>query len=69
MRKVLAPGELPYQFFLVHHENGSVGLKIDSLGALDYFKALDCDVFFVGEAEAYEVEHYCLFYVEVGRQG
>lgn len=39
----------------VDQKNCSVSLEIDSFGALDDFQPFDGDVFFVGQAEAYEI--------------
>ena len=49
---------LAYQCRLVDEEDARVGLEVDARRFSHYVQAFDCDVCFVGEAEAYEVEHF-----------
>ena len=46
-----------YQFFMVYEQDAGVGFEVDPFGFAHYFQSLNCDVLFIREAEAYEVEH------------
>ena len=47
-----------YQFFMVYEQDAGVGFEVDPFGFAHYCQSLDCDVLFIGEAEAYKVKHY-----------
>lgn len=46
-----------YEFGLVNHEDAGVCFEVDAGAFLDDLETGDGDVFFIGEAEADEVEH------------
>lgn len=60
MREWGTGGGRRYEFSLVNHEDAGICFKVDAGAFLDDLESGNGDVFFVGEAEADEVEHGCL---------
>lgn len=46
-----------HELRLIDEQDSCISLQIHPLGFLDDLQSADCDVLFIGEAEAHEVQH------------